>query len=157
MRMKTSANASAMRTSVIVALIYIFPPNGQFAASLRSLAVQACAAFPCSGFFSNPDKSCAFSRAKFRSFVSGVEQFSACRTSSFWWWVASRPAFFGAIMSGFIPISLYIKRLIALDACFGDLSVFHAEHYNTISPAYVAITLQRFQDHTGILPLLLPR
>lgn len=147
----------AMLACVVVAHVYGFSPFGEFTFGFGSVAVQAMTAFPCTRLAACVMFGSARARAKARTLISAVECDAAMIALSWLRWIAGRPTCFGAVMSSGRTIGFDLEFSSALLAYVDHLCVFHSfiiPHNTQISPAYVAVALDRWATATGQTPVL---
>lgn len=100
----------------------------------------------------------ALLRAESSAMVNCIKFFSTRITVFHKWDSSIRPAPFRAKLGRGFTIFFNKIKLAAYGAIEGDSSIFHDGNYTTyhkLSPAYVAVALQRYQDAFGITPELI--
>jgi len=151
------SSITAFLASVIIPPINRFSPFGKVALHLCLYAIQRISTFPNGRRFSSSPCNQTFIRAK-RSTMIGSIKLITTRPTDFIKWIATfRPAILRTIMGAIRSIGLDPKDSPAYGARFSNLGVFHNSiipHNTTISPAYVAVALQRWADLTGLTPEL---
>jgi hypothetical protein len=143
---------------VIIALVNGIAPLGKIALRLSAFANKRFPAFPYWGRFSCAPFQNAFIGTKRITMIDCVKLISACTAYFIKWLTPFRPAIFGAIMSRFGSVRFHLKWRPAKYTVFCYLSIFHKLNYTTLhllSPAYVAVALQRWADLTGRTPELI--
>lgn len=149
---------AALLTGIVIALKNGLSPFGKIASVLTAATVCGFTTLPRCGFFANKGFSPTGSRAVNRSFVSAIKHLSAIGALSCLRRIPRRPASLRAIVRGVGSVGFDLELYAALLAYLCNLCVFHRfiiSHSTQICPAYVAVALQRFLDHTGVRPVLL--
>ena len=146
---------SALLTGIIISMINSLSPLFQFASHLSAFTVQRCSAFPCGSKLSHRIRNFAGKRTILRAFIYCVIFFITPYAGLYIWNSSFRPADFGTIMGSFSAVCLYFVLVATFRAIVYNLCIFHNIYYSIFSPAYVAVALQRFLDHTGITPVLI--
>lgn len=146
---------TAILAGIIVAFVNGISPFRQFSAESSALSVCGFSSLPVSRLLSNPQKTPASSGAKSRRFVIAIEYLATRQAFSFLDIASYRPAFPRAVFCGILTVIFDAKFSAAFLAFFRNMCVFHVSHYNTLSPAYVAVALERWSQLTGKTPELL--
>ena len=145
---------SAMLASVFIAFKNRFAPN--FQRAFIFLSDVRVSAFPSWMINARFIVRRTFMRAKLlRLFVSGKRFIAKQAFALFGLFGTFAPTNFRTMFCSFSAVCFNHKSFMANDTGFGDLSVLHYIHYNTIAPEYVAVTLERWQILTGKTPELI--
>jgi hypothetical protein len=155
MGVKLIAAISAGLASVMIALINCLAPFSETAFCFSALAKQGYATLPGRRFFTHKRLTTTRAGAIARSLISAIEGLTAVSALTRFWRIAMRPAGFRAIPGCLSAVCLDLIGCTASLTYLCNLSVLHAMHYNTISPAYCAVAIQRWVDKTGGEPVLL--
>jgi hypothetical protein len=145
---------TAFLAGIAVAFIYRYAPLSNIATSAGAFCNKRYAALPMSRLISNAQNSTATARTKGCFFIGAYKLITASLAILFDRWISYRPTFFRAIFRREGFVQLHLIRLSAYLACFLNLSVHHALHYNTLYSKYGAVILERFFTATGITPEL---
>ena len=159
--MKVLTCFTAFLASVTVAVIDLHSPFSKITFGLRSFAQKGCATFPRSRFiadkiFRTPLVS-AWIRAELSVLITTIKGFATITALTNGRRVALRPTGFGTISGGISTIRFYFVSAATYFASLYNPCVFHKGNYTTqhaISPAYVAVAIQRWVDVTGKEPVI---